>query len=151
VIRRGARNQDAIAEPATLLRIVALRCRRPRCLSNGRWLTGKASMKVGRRVATFLRQVKHLAAIAASVWSNRALMTSGMEVVEIERMVQRLICGIAPIFAGSYLVLDYKHGGAGENYDINLFAHSRNKELNTASQMRGVSGLRFDATISCWP
>jgi hypothetical protein len=50
-------------------------------------------------------------------------MTSGMEVVEIERTVQRLICGIAPTFAGSYLVLDYKHDAADEKYDVSLFAH----------------------------
>ena len=56
-------------------------------------------------------------------------MTSGMEVFEIERIVQRLICGMAPIFAGSYLVLHYKHDAAGEKYGIRSFAHSRNREL----------------------
>ena len=47
----------------------------------------------------------------------------------IERIIQRLICGMAPIFTGSYLVLQYKHDAAAEKHGIRSFAHSRNREL----------------------
>ena len=56
-------------------------------------------------------------------------MASGMEVFEIERIIQSLICGMAPIFTGSYLVLQHKYDAAGQKYGIRSFAHSRNREL----------------------